>query len=241
MDAQGIKDALEFIETSQRNQPVLFVLAALGAWLTGFVQVIEYIRLCIRDKVNSAPLVVILYLFADDAAVTALHGRWFNDIGHPFFQQMWYGFLLSAVFEVIIIFLLLRHCRQQIFPGFNLAQSIGAYAFLQAVAIAFVLWLNDAMGDFFWLMTPMLCNAIGLVGAFGLLMHRRSRLGLSMAQAWALLLVNTIGNFLFFPMVSERFHTPYFMAFATALSLFGVVYVFLLWRAPRVHSVAQAI
>lgn len=236
MDAETIRHALAFIEASQQQHPMLYPIVALAAWVTGFVQVAEYIRLAIRDRIHSAPLPVILYLFADDMAMVLLHDRWFHEIGHPFFEQMWYGFWLSTVLEIVVIVLMLRYSRDRLFPGFTLPQAIVAYLGLQLLAFAFLLWLNDAMGDYFFLLTPMLCNAVSLVGAMGLLIRRRSRLGLSMVQAWALLLVNVISNFLFFPMVSERYHTPYFLAFAVALTLFGIAYVLLLWRAPKVPA-----
>lgn len=232
MDAETIRQTLAFIEESQRAHPVLYPIAALAAWVTGFVQVAEYIRLAIRDRIHSAPLPVILYLFADDMAMVLLYNRWFKEIGHPFFEQMWYGFWLSTVLEIVVIVLMLRYSRQRLFPGFSLPQAIAAYGALQLFAFAFLMWLNDAMGDYFFLLTPMLCNAVSLVGAMGLLIQRRSRLGLSMVQGWALLLVNMISNFLFFPMVSQRYHTSYFTAFAVAMTLFGLAYVYLLWRAP---------
>lgn len=238
MEPQAVADALAFIEHSQRTYPLLFPVASLVAWVAGFVQVAEYIRLAIRDRVHSAPLPAILYLFADDMAVVMHHDRWFNQIGHPFFIQMWYGFWLSTVLEMVVIVLMLRHSRAQLFPGCSLAQSIAAFVGLQLFAFTFLLWLNDAMNDWFFIITPMLCNAISLVGAMGLLIRRRSRLGLSMVQGWALVIVNAASNFLFFPLVSQRFQTPYFFAFSVALTVFGLVYVYLLWRAPPAGAVS---
>nr|WP_087573245.1 hypothetical protein [Sphingomonas sp. CDS-1] len=236
IDPEIVRETLHYIEASQRNYPVLFPIISLAAWITGFVQVVEYIRLAIRDRIHSAPLPVILYLFADDMAVVLLRDRWFNEIGHPFFIQMWYGFWLSTVLELTVIFLMLRHSRARLFPGLTLPGAIAAYAGLQLFAFVFLLWLNDAMSDHFFLLTPMLCNVISLAGAMDLLIQRRSRLGLSITQGWALVAVNTLSNFLFFPMVSQRFHTPYFTAFAVAVTAFGLVYMYMLWRAPAVEK-----
>ena len=61
------------------------------AWLTGFVQIVEGVRLGRRDRVPGVPIGMTVFLLAHDASFFLRYDHWFNTVGHWYFELFWVG------------------------------------------------------------------------------------------------------------------------------------------------------
>jgi hypothetical protein len=203
--------------------------------VSAYFQMGMAIWLGFRDRTHAIPLIPLMMFFAHDLEHMLRHSYWFHTIGNPFFTAGYWTFPIYIIAELLILFQMLRYSRADLFPGASLSQSILIMGALQIGVFVVYIWAHEQFRDPLYLvvalgLTQFLSHAFNIP----MLMRRRSRRGQSLAFAINIFLGAGILNwFVGMPLFAVQFRTPVHYAMGAVVAALGLVYIYMLARAPR--------
>jgi hypothetical protein len=170
----------------------LVVLAAAVAGAGGYMQYLGAMRRGARDKTFCIPLATNLWNFAHDTTFVASYRSWFGADSANFWllKLFWVGLIVFSIFEVVVIWQILRWGRRELFGTDSLIRALASYAVLQAMVFGIFRWFQDITADpleYYGLLTTVI-----LASAFNIPMmkSRGSRRGMSEFILWGYLVLS---------------------------------------------------
>ena len=101
------------IANVENHLPLLLVMTSIG-WFFGFLQVIEAVRLGVRDRMPGQPIGMTIFLLAHDSTYLMHYDYWLHSVNHWYFNMLWFGMAPSVLIELFLLSHVLRHARPQI-------------------------------------------------------------------------------------------------------------------------------
>lgn len=208
----------------------------LIAWIGGFVQVIEAVRLSIRDRMPGLPIGMAIFLLAHDSTFFFRYDYWLHTVHHWYFTLFWAGMGVAVLLELFLLSYVLRHGRRQLAPQLSPQAFFLIIALYLAAAYLLLWWLQSLLDDPLYLV-GLMCTQIAAV-AFNIpfLIVRGNAQGQSRIFAWSALLAPGSLALGLFPALSPIFRNWLFAAVCLLLLVLSIAYVVLLERYRRAPS-----
>jgi hypothetical protein len=225
-------EAGEVLANFERNLFWILVFTLI-AWTTGFVQIVEAIRLGARDRLPGAPIGMTGFLLAHDFSYFLRHEHWFHTVDHWFFELMWYGMGIAVLIELVIVSQFLRFGRQALAPRLSAAAFAGLYLLFQVAAFVTLWWVQSLIDDPLYLTSLVATQIAAVIFNIPFLLNRGSARGQSRTFAWATLLGPGSLAMGMFPALSPFFRNGLYAALCLTLIALSLAYLLLLERYRR--------
>lgn len=203
------------------------------AWVAGFVQIVEAIRLTRRDKVPGMPMGMTVFLMAHDSTYCLRYEHWLNTVNHWYFTVFLVGMGVSVLIELYMLVAYCRYTRPQLTPQLSPGAFVALLLVFQASAYAMLWWLQSLMDDPLYLVALASTQIAAVVFNIPMLLVRGNAQGQSRLFAWATLLGPGSLALGLFPALSPVFQTPQFAGVCAGMLALSVAYVLLLERYRR--------
>jgi hypothetical protein len=198
------------------------------AWASGFVQVVESVRLSVRDKVPGVPIGMCVFLLAHDSTFFMRHDYWLHTVNHWYFTIFWSGMGPSVLLELFLMYYILRYGRQQLAPHMSPRAFFLLIAIYQAAAYLLLWWLQSLLDDPLYLVSLVCTQVAAVMFNIPMLLIRGNTKGQSRIYAWAALLGPGSLALGLFPALSPAFQNGLFAGICVTLALLSIAYVVLL-------------
>lgn len=225
--------------TIDRNLAWVLVLTLI-AWATGFVQIVEALRLARRDRLPGAPAGMTVFLLAHDSTFFMRHDYWFHTVGHWYFEAYWYGMGIAVVIELVMVRQFLQYGRPAIAPRLPAAAFFAIWLVFQIAAYLLLWWLQSLLDDPLYLVSLVGTQVAAVVFMVPFLLMRGSARGQSMIYAWATLLGPGSLALGLFPALCPAFRNPLYAALCASMAGLSLAYVGLLRRYRAIELRAAA-
>jgi hypothetical protein len=222
-----VYDVSEVLARIDDHLPIVIALT-LVAWVCGFVQIVEALRLGRRDSIPGAPIVMTAFLFAHDATFVARYDMWFNVVGHWYFQVFWFGMFGAVAVELLLIqqFLVLGHrAIAPNLPGWAFTVS---FVLFQIFVVVALWWIQALLDDPLTLVTLTLVSVAAVVPLAPWILTRGSTRGQSRLFAWAALLGPGSLVLGLTPVICAAFDTISYYAVVVSVFALAITYLALL-------------
>jgi hypothetical protein len=222
-----VYDVSEVLARIDDHLPIVIALT-LVAWVCGFVQIVEALRLGRRDSVPGAPIVMTAFLFAHDATFVARYDMWFNVVGHWYFQVFWFGMFGAVAVELLLIqqFLVLGH--RAIAPNLPRWAFTVSFVLFQIFVLVALWWIQALLDDPLTLVTLTLVSVAAVVPLAPWILTRGSTRGQSRLFAWAALLGPGSLVLGLTPVICAAFDTISYYAVVVSVFALAITYLALL-------------
>jgi hypothetical protein len=222
-----VYDVADVLARIDRHLPVVIALT-LVAWVCGFVQMVEALRLGRRDSIPGAPIVMTAFLFAHDVTFVARYDTWFNEVGHWYFQVFWFGMFGAVAVELLMIRQFLVHGHPAIAPHLpRWAFTLTFVAFQMFVLVA-LWWIQSLLDDPLTLVTLTVVSVAAVVPLAPWILTRGSTRGQSRLFAWATVLGPGSLVLGLTPVICPAFETIGYYALVVSVFVLAVSYLGLL-------------
>lgn len=206
------------------------------AWATGFVQIVEALRLARRDRVPGVPVGMTVFLLAHDSSFFLRYEHWFHVVDHWYFQLFWVGMGLAVLIELGMVAQFLRYGRPLLAPQLSARGFLGLYLVFQLTAFVLLWWLQSLLDDPLYLVSLVGTQIAAVIFNVPMLLVRGSARGQSRIYAWATLLGPGSLALGLFPALSPAFRTPLYAALCMLIFVLAVLYLVLLEQQLRRES-----
>lgn len=210
-----------------------FKLLAPFLVLSGYVQMIEAIRLGFAHRSHAIPLFAIMYIVANDVTLLALYPYWFGELNNAAFKVNYWMVCTFFPLELVVLYQVLRFSREEVFNTNSLTQALMIYAALQAGMFVLFWWLKAQWGDPLFLVAFVATQIVSHIFNIPMLLRRGSRKGQSLVLAGNLVIGAGVLTFFFgYPLYGPQFRTLEHYLLGVSVTLLGLLYVYLLYQAP---------
>lgn len=225
----------EIAEVLQRidDNFVWVLVFTLIAWITGFVQIIEAMRLGARDRVPGMPAGMTVFLLAHDSSFFMRCEHWFGVVDHWYFKLFWVGMGFAVLIELYLVAQFLRYGRPLLAPRASSRTFFANWLCFQFAAFALLWWLQSLIDDPLYLVSLVGTQVAAVIFNVPMLLARGDARGQSRIYAWATILGP--GGFALglFPALSPVFFNGYYAAVVIAMVALSLVYLLMLEQALR--------
>jgi hypothetical protein len=225
----AITDVLTNIE---QHLPWVMFWTAI-AWGSGFVQVVESLRLSVRDRIPGVPLGMAIFLLAHDSTFFMRYDYWLHTVNHWYFSIFWVGMGISVFIELFLIYCILRDGRQQLAPHLSPRAFFLLIVIFQVATYLLLWWLQSLLADPLYLVSLLGTQVAAVMFNIPMLLVRGNTKGQSRIYAWATLLGPGSLALGLFPALSPIFHTGLFAGLCLTLAALSIAYVVLLEQYRR--------
>lgn len=196
-------DPWAVLNAIEQHKVAVFALLG-GALICNYIWYVEAVRVARRDRAYCIPLACTYVWLAHDASLVASYDKWFNKYDHWFMQMLWFGLVVTTVFEAYFIVLTIRYGHAELFPTLDRRAFIAAVLAGQVAVTAAWIVLKDMLGDELFLYSLGL--AVVWYAPFGMAMaiRRGGRRGQTV-KMWISYLGGTLGYF-----TASLWFGPYF-------------------------------
>lgn len=207
------------------------------AWITGFVQIFEAIRLGQRDRLPGAPAGMTIFLLAHDSSFFLRYDYWFHQLGHWYFELYWFGMGVAVLIELFMFAQLVRYGRNEIAPWLSPKFFLMLLLLYQLATYALLWWLQGVLDDPLYLISLTATQVVAVIFNLPMLLRRGSARGQSRIYAWATLLgPGSLALGLFPALSPELFLHAKYIGACFGLMCLSLFYIVLLERARRRHG-----
>lgn len=225
----------EITEVLQRIDDNFFwvLVFTLIAWATGFVQIIEAMRLGARDRVPGMPAGMTVFLLAHDSSFFLRFEHWFSVVDHWYFKLFWAGMGLAVLIELFLVVQFLRFGRPLLAPRSSPRAFFAIWLCFQFAAFALLWWLQSLFDDPLYLVSLVGTQVAAVIFNLPMLLVRGDARGQSRIYAWATILGP--GGFALglFPALSPAFCNGLYAALVLAMVALSLAYLLMLEQALR--------
>lgn len=219
------------------EQNLLWVLVfTLIAWVGGFVQIVEAVRLGARDQLPGVPIGMTVFLLAHDLSFFLRFEHWFNTVDHWYFKVFWVGMGIAVLIELFLVAQFLRYGRRSLAPSMSALEFGLLFGLFQLSAFALLWWLQSHLDDPLFLVSLVGTQVAAVIFSIPFLLVRGHARGQSRLYAWATLLGPGSLALGLFPALSPIFHTALYGALCLLIACLGIMYVVLLERTIRADA-----
>ena len=211
---------------------LLLVLTSI-CWFFGFVQVIEALRLSVRDRMPGQPIAMAVFLLAHDATFFMRYDYWLHTVHYWYFTILWFGMGPSVLIELFLLRYVLKYARPQIAPKMSQGTFVALIVLFQISAFLLLWWIQSLLTDPLYLVSLMSTNIAVVMFNIPFLIRRGNVAGQSRIFGWSALLGPASMSFT--PMVLQApvFGTWYLLGVSLILVALSIVYLVLLERYRR--------
>jgi hypothetical protein len=224
-----VGDVLTRIDT---HLPWVMTLTAF-AWATGFVQIVEAVRLGRRDRIPAVPAVTTAFLFAHDFTFALRYSTWFDVVDHWYFKVFWVGMLGAVCVEVVLIVQFIRYGHRYIAPGMTRTTFASAYLVMQVATFVILWWVQSVLDDPLTLVTLTATSIVTVVPLVPWIISRGNASGQSMVFAVAGLIGPGSLGMLLLPALHPGFGTAVYYAVIAVQVVVSLAYIAFLTRYRR--------
>jgi hypothetical protein len=224
-----VGDVLTRIDT---HLPWVMTLTAF-AWATGFVQIVEAVRLGRRDRIPAVPAVTTAFLFAHDFTFALRYSTWFDVVDHWYFKVFWVGMLGAVCVEVVLIVQFIRYGHRYIAPGMTRTTFASAYLVMQVATFVILWWVQSVLDDPLTLVTLAATSIVTVVPLVPWIISRGNASGQSMVFAVAGLIGPGSLGMLLLPALHPGFGTAVYYAVIAVQVVVSLAYIAFLARYRR--------
>lgn len=215
--------------------PILLFTAI--AWTTGFIQIVEAVRLGHRDQVPGAPVGMTMFLLAHDSSFFLRYHHWFKEIGNWYFELFWYGMGVSVLIEIYLLTQFIRLGRARLAPALSFGTFLAIILTFQIAAWAVLLWLQSLLQDPLYLVSLVGTQVAAVIFNLPLLLLRGSTAGQSRLFAWATLIgPGSLALGLFPALLPRLFMTTSYAMLCLSTTALSLWYILLLRKVQARES-----
>ncbi|MDT5144043.1 MAG: hypothetical protein QOE52_3141 [Mycobacterium sp.] len=222
-------DVGDVLTRIDNHLPWVMTLTAI-AWATGFVQIVEAVRLGHRDRIPAVPAVTTAFLFAHDCTFALRYSRWFEVVDHWYFKVFWAGMLGAVCVEVVLIGQFICYGHRHIAAGLTRTSFAAAYLLMQVVTFVILWWVQSVLDDPLTLVTLTATSIVTVVPLVPWIISRGNASGQSMVFAVAGLVGPGSVGMLLLPALHPSFGTALYYAVVAVQVVVSLAYIALLAR-----------
>jgi hypothetical protein len=222
-------EVADVLQTIDRNLALVLTFTLIG-WVTGFVQIVEAVRLGLRDRLPGAPAGMTVFLLAHDSSFFLRHDHWFHDVGHWYFEAFWFGMGLAVLIELGMVVQLIRYGRPVLAPKLSVVAFTAVWLVFQVTAYLLLWWIQSLLADPLYLVSLVGTQVAAVIFLVPFILVRGSARGQSRIYAWATLLGPASLALAMFPAMCTTFRTPLYAGLCAAMTTLALAYLGLLHR-----------
>ena len=203
------------------------------AWASGFVQIVEAVRLGRRDRLPGVPVGMTVFLLAHDSSFFLRYEHWFGVVDHWYFKLFWVGMGIAVLIELFMVAQFLRFGRSVLAPQLSARAFLAIYVAFQASAFVLLWWLQSLLDDPLYLVSLVGTQVAAVIFNVPFLLVRGNARGQSRIYAWATLLGPGSLALGLFPALSPVFRTGLYATLCAAMVGLSLAYLLLLEQSLR--------
>lgn len=202
-----------------------------------FIYFFIALRVAAREKVYVVPFVGAALFFWHDLTFVLMYDKWFHGYDHWWVKMWWFALVGTVALELVMIYHVYKYGREELWPSLS-KPAFAVLLVLGTLAIGAMWWLIKlSMNDELFFITFAITAVFSVPLHTGLMCLRKSRAGQSVAMQLSTI-VMLLSLTAAFSQVSLFFHSPSFLVFVAAFTLWPLVNVWLILHLPQRQAAA---